>query len=177
MLLLFINIYFIYLCGSRLYINDLIYLDVILIFISGCWLIWNYLNYRQVYRMMKMNDFITTDKLDKYLSNQVLEIIEQNNNYYQCNINNLNIQMQELVDYISRWSHEAKLPIVTMRLMNERTNDLILKKEMRLTIERLQLLLNTMLMSSKLRNPENDIKIEKILLSQVIKEAIKHPMA
>lgn len=174
MLLLFINIYFIYLCGSRLYINDLIYLDVILIFISGCWLIRNYLNYRQVYRMMKMNDFITTDKLDRYLSNQVLEIIEQNNNYYQRNINNLNIQMQELVDYISRWSHEAKLPIVTMRLMNERTNDLILKKEMRLTIERLQLLLNTMLMSSKLRNPENDIKIEKILLSQVIKEAIKH---
>ena len=81
--------------------------------------------------MMKMNDFITTDKLDRYLSNQVLEIIEQNNNYYQRNINNLNIQMQELVDYISRWSHEAKLPIVTMRLMNERTNDLILKKEMR----------------------------------------------
>ena len=77
MLLLFINIYFIYLCGSRLYINDLIYLDVILIFISGCWLIRNYLNYRQVYRMMKMNDFITTDKLDRYLSNQVLEIIEQ----------------------------------------------------------------------------------------------------
>lgn len=32
---------------------------------------------------------------------------------------------------------------------------------MRLVIEQIQLLVNTMLMSSKLRNPENDIKIEK----------------
>lgn len=45
---------------------------------------------------------------------------------------------------------------------------------MRLTIEQIQLLLNTMVMSSKLRNPVNDIKIEKVFLSQVIKEAIKH---
>ena len=95
---------------------------------------------------------------------QALSVIEQNDLYYHEEINHLSTQIQELSDYISRWSHEAKLPIASMRLMNERNQDLVLKKQMRLTIEQIQLLLNTMLMSSKLRNPVNDIKIEKVFL-------------
>lgn len=41
---------------------------------------------------------------------------------------------------------------------------------MRLTIEQIQLLLNTMLMSSKLRNPVNDIKIEKVFYLKLLRK-------
>lgn len=170
----FINVYFIYLCGSRLYLNDLIYLDVILIFIGIVILGLGKLKYQEVNKLQQQNKIIKSYELKEYLSRQSLSIIEQNDRYYREEINHLSTQMQELADYISRWSHEVKLPVASMRLMNERNQDLALKKQMRLTIEQIQLLLNTMLMSSKLRNPENDIKMEKVFLAQVIKEAIKH---
>lgn len=170
----FINIYFIYLVGSRLYLNDLIYLDVILVVAEIVIFVYRYQKFKQVLLLQRNNKFITSQELANYLPQSVLSIIEGNSRHYSNEIDHLNSQIQELADYISRWSHEAKLPIASLRLMNERNSDNILKKEMRLTIERIQLLLNTMLMSSKLRNPENDIKIEKVFLSQVIKESIKH---
>lgn len=170
----FINVYFLYLCSSRLYLNDLIYLDVICLLGFIAVLVKRYLKYRQINRLLAMHQVIDISELVDYYDEQYLKIVEKNNEYYSEDINNLSQQMQELATYISRWSHEVKLPLASMRLMNERNSDLSLKKEMRLTIERIQLLLNTMLMSSKLRNPENDIKIERVALGQVIKESIKH---
>lgn len=173
-ILLFINGYFLYLCGTRLYLSDLFYLDIILIFISIVLIIKDYLKYQQINKLLDMHQVIPIKQVESYYKNQYLKILDKNDKYYCEEINHLSEQIQELSTYISRWAHEAKLPIAAMRLMNERNKDLALKKEMRLTIERIQLLLNTMLMSSKLRNPENDIKIEKVLLAQVIKESIKH---
>lgn len=173
-ILLFINGYLIYLCGTRLYFGDLIYLDIILIVIGIVMIVRGYLSYQQITKLMSRHQVILPAQLKDYYEKQYLKILELNEQYYHGEINHLSQQIQELSTYISRWSHEAKLPIASMRLMNERNNDLVLKKEMRLTIERIQLLLNTMLMSSKLRNPENDIKIEKVSLAQVIKESIKH---
>lgn len=170
----FINVYFLYLCSSRLYLNDLIYLDIIFLFTIIVFLVRGYFKYQQVNKLLANHQVIDASKLVDYYEEQYIKIIDKNNKYYSEEINNLSQQMQELATYISRWSHEVKLPLASMRLMNERNNDLVLKKEMRLTIERIQLLLNTMLMSSKLRNPENDIKIERVSLAQVIKESIKH---
>lgn len=174
LVIVFINVYFIYLCGRNLYMDDLLYLDIILVFLGFVLLVISYLRYQQVERIYQRNSFLTSNKLKEYLPKQTIKIIEKNNFYYSNENNYLRGQIQELSDYITKWSHETKLPIASLRLMNERNNDLILKKEMRLVIEQIQLLVNTMLMSSKLRNPENDIKIEKILISQVIKEVIKH---
>ncbi|WP_413108085.1 sensor histidine kinase [Thomasclavelia sp.] len=173
-ILIFINGYFLYLCGTRLYLSDLFYLDIILIVVGIALIIKGYMRYQQINKLLITQQVITTKQVNNYYQDQYLNILEKNNKYYQEEINHLSGQIQELSTYISRWAHEAKLPIASMRLMNERNKDLALKKEMRLTIERIQLLLNTMLMSSKLRNPENDIKIEKVLLAQVIKESIKH---
>ena len=173
-MIVFINGYFLYLCGTRLYLHDLLYLDLILSFGAVCLLVRGYVKYNQLEKLKIAFCPLGQEELKDYCSQQVISVIEKNNEYYQNELNYINSQMQELSDYLARWSHEAKLPLASMRLMNERNNDLALQKEMRLTIERLQLLLNTMLMSSKLRNPENDIKIERVQLAQVIKEAIKH---
>lgn len=173
-ILLFINSYFLYLCGTRLYLSDLIYLDIILIVIGVALIIKDYIKYQEINELLEMHHAISTKQLKSYYGKQYLKIVEKNDMYYHHEINHLSKQIQELSTYISRWAHEAKLPIAAMRLMNERNNDPELKKEMRLTIERIQLLLNTMLMSSKLKNPENDVKIERISLAQVIKESIKH---
>lgn len=169
----FINIYFILLCGSRLFLEDLIYLDIILCFLLIVVIIFDYLKYLRLVRLEKWQ-LVDKEELNLVCSKQIVNIFAHNQKYYEQKINYLNNQIQDLSDYISKWSHEAKLPLASLRLMNERNENVFLKKDIRETIERLQLLLNTMLMSSKLKNPENDIKIERIQLTQVIKEAIKH---
>lgn len=89
LVLVFINIYFLYLCGSRLYLSDLVYLDVILIFIGITIFIYGNVKYRAVEKIMKTNNFLTTKELKSYLSLQALSVIEQNDLYYHEEINPL----------------------------------------------------------------------------------------
>ena len=63
LVLVFINIYFLYLCGSRLYLSDLVYLDVILIFIGITIFIYGNVKYRAVEKIMKTNIFFKTKQL------------------------------------------------------------------------------------------------------------------
>ena len=61
LVLVFINIYFLYLCGSRLYLSDLVYLDVILIFIGITIFIYGNVKYRQkhlnIHHLLRKNTF------------------------------------------------------------------------------------------------------------------------
>lgn len=174
LIIIFINIYFLVLCASRLYLVDLIYLDVILIFVLLLAIGYDFYKFYRLTKQVEALQHIEVAELTNLVTPPIINLIEKNNQYYDHQLNYLTNQIQDLVDYISKWVHEVKLPLATLRLMNERLQDQGLKKDMRATIEKIQQLLNTMLMSSKLRNPENDFKIERIRLNQVIKEAVKH---
>ena len=67
-----------------------------------------------------------------------------------------------------------KLPLSALRLMNERNKDRMLREEMQEPLERIQQYLNTMMMSSKLKKPENDVKLEKVSLREAAAEAVKN---
>lgn len=174
LIIIFINIYFLVLCASRLYLVDLIYLDVILIFVLLLAIGYDFYKFYRLTKQVEALQHIEVAELTNLVTPPIINLIEKNNQYYDHQLNYLTNQIQDLVDYISKWVHEVKLPLAALRLMNERLQDQGLKKDMRATIEKIQQLLNTMLMSSKLRNPENDFKIERIRLNQVIKEAVKH---
>lgn len=172
--IVFINIYFLLLCASRLFIEDLIYLDVILL-VGIVMIIWlDYRRFIKLQRLLKKESYIDYHRLQSLCDHQIIKIVQKNESYYHKQIELLNQQMEDLADYISKWSHEAKLPLASLRLINERNQDLDVKKDILESVERLTQLLNTMLMSSKLRNPEYDIKIERVSLLLAIKEALKH---
>lgn len=82
--------------------------------------------------------------------------------------------LEDLSDYIARWSHEAKLPLAALKLMNGRNENEELRKEMESSIARLESLMHTVLMGSKLERPEHDVKFERILLEEIIKESIQN---
>lgn len=84
------------------------------------------------------------------------------------------IQLQNLSDYVARWSHEAKLPLTSLKLMNERNADKELKRDMASCIARLENLLQTVLMGSKLQCLENDIKYECISLENAVHASIQN---
>ena len=58
--------------------------------------------------------------------------------------------------------------------MNGRNQDTSLKKEMQDCIVRMENLLHTVLMGSKLQRPENDVCMERISLEEAVKEAVKN---
>ena len=83
-------------------------------------------------------------------------------------------KLENLSDYITKWTHEIKLPLAALRLMNGRNQDTSLKKEMQDCIVRMENLLHTVLMGSKLQRPENDVCMERISLEEAVKEAVKN---
>ncbi len=132
----FINIYFILLCGSRLFLEDLIYLDIILCFLLIVVIIFDYLKYLRLVRLEK-RQLVDKEELNLVCSKQIVNIFAHNQKYYEQKINYLNNQIQDLSDYISKWSHEAKLPLASLRLMNERNENVFLKKDIRETIRKI----------------------------------------
>ena len=89
-------------------------------------------------------------------------------------ISALQEEREGLTDYITRWAHEVKLPLSALGLMNERNPDSELQEEMQGCLERIQQLLNTMMMSSKLKNMENDVRYERVYLEEAVNEALKN---
>ena len=79
-------------------------------------------------------------------------------------------EQEELTDYIARWSHEAKLPLAAMKLINERSRDQETGREMKESIVRLESLIHTVMLGSKLHRPEHDVRYEKICLRNAIRE-------
>lgn len=77
-------------------------------------------------------------------------------------------------DYITRWVHEVKLPLASLKLMNERNQDMELANQMQDCIERIGLHLNTMMMNCKRKNLENDVKIEKLCLEDIVQQSLKN---
>lgn len=83
-------------------------------------------------------------------------------------------RLGELSDYIARWSHEAKLPLTSLKLMNQRNQDTGLKRDMQDCIMRLEGLIHTVLTGSKLQQPQHDVRMGKLTLESVVKEAVKN---
>ena len=80
-------------------------------------------NYLRSLERIRYNIFNKIKLKDKYEVNE------------QDKINYLNNQIQDLSDYISKWSHEAKLPLASLRLMNERNENVVLKNYMLVNIK------------------------------------------
>lgn len=152
--LVFLNVYFLVICSSSLYVEDLLYLDVLLM---TAYLLWSWRDYGRW----------TRDE-NRRLGREA----ERKND--EALIQQLQEQLSEMSDYTAKWAHEVKLPLAALKLMNERNQDEELKKRMENSLERLSVLLNTMLMSSKLRGMENDIQIERISLKDAVHQSIRN---
>ncbi|WP_095172892.1 MULTISPECIES: sensor histidine kinase [Blautia] len=171
---LFVNLYFGVICATRVNISDLLYLDVIGTVLAVTVFLADYRKYRRLCRTLACEQDIPKEEIKKLLGHQPYEIWCRRKEADEEKIQSLYNEILELSDYITLWAHEVKLPLSALRLMNERNQDRVLQEEMRDSLERIQQYLNTMLMSSKLKKPENDIKLEKVSLKEAAAEAVKN---
>lgn len=170
--LVVMNIYFGFLCASRVFYGDLFYVDVLFLAAGTVFLYADYYRMNRFYRLMMegrkeegMNCLKNGLYYDFWLQEQEEKVSEYSKLY---------VQQQELTEYIARWAHEVKLPLSSLRLMNKRNQDEELQEQMQEPLERIQQLLNTMLMGSKLARPENDIQIECVALKEVVRESVRN---
>lgn len=150
----FLNIYLTQLCATALYKQDVLYLNVLLAVFGMVLLV---LDYNQWKKKKKQEE--EQEELLAYTNKELLECKEK---------------LENLSDYITKWTHEIKLPLAALHLMNGRNQEISLKKEMQDCIIRMENLLHTVLMGSKLQRPENDVCMERISLEEAVKEAVKN---
>ena len=172
--LVVINLYFGVLCADSVYIADLLYLDGILLAAGLFYLALGYRRWKQITRILDDEIHKNREEAGRLLGSKVAEVLCR---MEQENAEDISILLEErdgLTDYITRWAHEVKLPLSALGLMNERNPDGELQEEMQGCLERIQQLLNTMMMSSKLKNMENDVRYEKVCLEEAVNEALKN---
>lgn len=98
-----------------------------------------------------------------------LEIMHRNHN---AQIETESRKTRENLDEMTRWIHDMKMPMTTMKLMIDDLED---EEKLRIQEEwqRMDAMLNEMLYSKRLTNISNDLYIESVDLEQIINSIIR----
>lgn len=173
-ILISINLYFYVLCAASIYLDDLLYLDGIFLAIGILYFAVDYLRWKKIPGLLKVEILGNKENAEKLLGRQTADLLCRLEQENKEELDTLMDSMDGMSDYITRWAHEVKLPLSALKLMNERNQDSKLAKEMQNCLERIQQLLNTMLMSSKLKRMENDVLHEKVELTEAVNEVLRN---
>lgn len=173
LIFLFFNLYFIFLIPNT-NITYLYYLDfLLLVFISAFLGIDGYIytkQEKQKQELLNHNEVIYSyfNKLeDKDIIEHDIEILHQKlQQQYDINY--------DLQDYITKWTHEIKIPLAATLLMIEKIEDNKLKKMLKEQLEKINLQLKSALVGCKVQSQLYDLQIKKIDLLNCVQTSIKN---
>lgn len=171
------HFYFLYLSSGNVLPQDVYYLDALLciplLLLIGYDILQMKKKQKELKQCMDSGEYITTQdqRQDMGIYSALFEYNEQ---IYEKEKAEDYQKLMELQDYISRWSHEIKLPMAALNMMNERNNDVILRGQMKEQCEKMEQLLHTMLTGCKTWNTIYDKKMELLSLKEVISKSIRH---
>ena len=174
LMLIFLNLYLGILCASSVYVQDLIYIDLILLAVEALFVVWDYRRWKKIPSLLDVDVRSDKRKMERILGKQTADLLKEMEEEYVQENRSLREEADIMTDYITKWSHEVKLPLSALALMNERNQDPELEKEMKECLERVQILLNTMMMGNKLKNMENDIKFERVSLEVCVNQTLRN---
>lgn len=174
--LLIYHLYFLWLSSVKMELSELLYADFMLFVVIGVCTVYD------MYRWIKKTrDWQNAMQTASYVLNEELEdtgaletVLVHNEQEYLRKQKEHYMQQQELQDYISRWSHEIKLPLAALRMMNERNTDAALRKDIQEQLEKMERQLHMMLCTAKAWMPAGDRGIAKIELKKAIQSAVKN---
>ena len=168
------NFYLVFLCASHFYFQDLLYLNFLLLTAAaaGGWK--DYCRWKKGRDYLEGKISLEPWEQEKIFGKNVYDYLQGKEEAHRKEIQGLIREQEELTDYIARWSHEAKLPLAAMKLINERSRDQETGREMKESIVRLESLIHTVMLGSKLHRPEHDVRYEKVSLKKAVGEAVKN---
>lgn len=178
--LFFINIYFLVLSLINDKFEELLYLDIMLIFIYICAFIIKYIiwkdRFKEIYEIMrKSNDINISDINKEFLEEEIMRyIINKKDENYLKELNIRETQIKDLEEYIAKWTHEIKLPISTIYMILERMENEYVSLDIKNEIEKINFLVNSVMYGSRATAASEDIFISEVNVQDLIKQAIKN---
>lgn len=164
-ILLLINIYFLVLNLLKGRMEEIFYLDVILIFIYILAFIIKYglwkERYSGLYEIIEEgNDININDIGRESLEEEIMAyIINKKDNNYSKVLDIKDAQIKDMEEYISKWVHEIKLPISAISMILERIEDAEINTEIKNEIEKINFLVNSVMYGSRATAAAEDIFI------------------
>lgn len=169
-----VQLYLCVFCATHLYMEDLIYLDVLLALAGGCLLVRDYRRWHRLDQCIKAGESLTAEEEEELLGSLAAAYVAQERAKWEEELRQRVEELANLSDYVTRWSHEAKLPLAALGLMNRRNQDESLRRDMEGPLVQLESLIRSVLMGSKLRQPEHDVRYARVLLADAVREAIRN---
>ena len=179
-ILLFINIYFLVLNLLKNRMEEIYYLDAILIFIYICVFIMKYVRWKErfseLYEIIEADNDINISNIKGYsLEEEIMAyIINKKDNNYSKVLDIKDTQIKDMEEYISKWVHEIKLPISAISMILEGIDDAEISTEIKNETEKINFLVNSVIYGSRATAAAEDIFISEVKLQDVIKQAIKN---
>lgn len=168
-------VYVTYLTPVSIALEDLLYLNILLVILFLCFIgIDLYLFHkkkRDALRLREGGEYIFQEDLPTYV---LKDVWVHNDACYVKDLQEAVEKQKDLQEYISRWSHEIKLPLAALRMMNERNQDSELRNSMFEQCEKMEQLLHTMLTGCKTWDTNYDKVIQEVSLIDVVKQSIRH---
>lgn len=171
------HVYYMYLSPVKSNAGDIYYLDTLICVILMIFIGMDYIRLwktkKGIDELCESDDYIMMNDIDRPLY-EYASIFAHNEQMYNQDIEESYQKLCELQEYISRWSHEIKLPLAALQMMNERNDDVMLRGEMKEQFEKMEQLLHTMLTGCKTWNTHYDKKIEVLSLKEIVDKSIRH---
>lgn len=169
-----LNIYLLTINSFHGEIGDLMYMDILLMFVNVGIFIYDYIKWFG--EKKKLCDLITKEELNYKLTLEEILIDNKRNIEKDCEkrINNADEKLKDMEEYISKWVHEAKLPISALNLMINNVQDIELSNNMKNSLEKINFHINSMLYGVRTSCAQEDIFIREENLEEIIKKAIKN---
>lgn len=179
-ILIFINIYFLVLNLLKGKMEEIYYLDVILIFIYIVAFIIKYGIWKErfsgLYEIIEEDNDININDINKEsLEEEIMTyIISKKDDKYSKLLDMKDTQIKDMEEYISKWVHEIKLPISAISMILERIDDVEISTEIKNETEKINFLVNSVMYGSRATAAAEDIFISEVKLQDIIKQAIKN---
>lgn len=175
-ILLLINIYFLVLNLLKGKMEEIYYLDAILIIIYIAAYIIKYNLWKEkfatLYEIIEDdNDININDIQGHSLEEEIMAyIINKKENKYIQALDIKDTQIKDMEEYISKWVHEIKLPISAISMILDRIEEPEIKNE----TEKINFLVNSVMYGSRATAAVEDIFISEEKLEDIVKQAIKN---
>ncbi len=125
----FLDFYLFFLCDADFYVWDLVYLNLLLGSVAVGVLVCDFFRYRRLQKCLAGEE-CKEQELEKLMGMQIYRAWKQEEEQQKKELLQQKKYLEDLSDYIARWSHEAKLPLAALKLMNGRNENEELRKEM-----------------------------------------------
>lgn len=168
----FWDFYLVFLCASPFYLPDLLYLNLLFLAVVIAGIIRDFYRWKKTGKYLDGTLSLTPPEQEKLFGKKVYRYISQKEEEHQKEVRHLLREQEELTDFIGKWTHEIKLPLAALKLINERNQDREASREIKNNAARMESLIHTVLLGSKLGRPEHDVRYEKIFLKNALREAL-----